>query len=149
MSAVLSRKKRCTCMSFPGFGQFADWGNAGLILPTNARNCKTLQVKQDFRLLECEIMERVGLYTKAWFRPIHTYEWSQISGQFTFEHTNNNTCPLTQWYFMLIKVWQFVEQEFTLTRILPLCVVKGDWMGRTFGWDRKNRRPVLTAGVAR
>jgi hypothetical protein len=25
---------------------------------------------------------------------------------------------------------------------IPLCVVRGDWMGRSFRWDRKNRRPV-------
>jgi hypothetical protein len=43
------------------------------------------------------------------------------------------------WFSLLNDPWG-TGLEYILH--IPLCVIRGDWIGRSIGWDRKNRDPV-------
>jgi hypothetical protein len=55
---------------------------------------------------------------------------------------------LVEWLFIHYNLINFIESEAPLGSGLeqvlriPMRVVRGDWMGRSFEWDRKNRGPV-------
>ena len=36
------------------------------------------------------------------------------------------------------KIWPMLQ----FLQSVPMRVARGDWLGRSFGWDRKNRGPM-------